>query len=153
MSRYHGGAHFPKYCVQNLITSRSCFYQRMAKKFTKISSCVNEKLPSDDWLHLMHRVRVNWYLQCTSIVAVSDALPHSLLASHLYSPASLLLISVSTRSLVLKRILLSTLTQDTIRGGVPDALHDRVTLLPSLMISFCIGCMAEGTVQVNKYKR
>ena len=34
-------------------------------------------------------------LHCTSIVIVSDALPHSLLTSHLYSPASFLVAFVS----------------------------------------------------------
>jgi len=142
MSGFHGASHFSKCFIQNLLTSSSGFYQRMAKKFTKMSSFVNEK-------QSVHQVTVDWYSHCTSIVADSDALPHSLLASHLYSPDSLLLIFVSTRTLVLKRTWLLILIQDTISGGVPDALHDRVTLLPSEMVSFCIGCIAEGTVHDN----
>ena len=151
MSKYHCGSHFSKYCMQNLITSHSCFYERMANKFAEILSFVNEKRPSDNRLHLIHQDTFNSYLHCTSIVAVSDAFPHSLLASHLYSPASFLLMFVNTRSLTLKRSPPSaTLIQDTIGWGVPDALHDRVTLPPSVMFSLCIGSTTDGTVHINK---
>jgi len=45
------------------------------------------------------------------------------------------------------------LIQDTI-GGVPEALHDRVTLSPSVTVLSCIGGIVEGTVVVvacNRY--
>ena len=132
MSRYHGGSHFPKYCMQNLIISHP------PPLFEKLSF-INEKQPSDNWLHSKHKETVNWYLHCTSIVAVSDALPHALLASHLYSPAWLLLIFVKTRSLLSKRSPPSTLIQDTIGWGVPDALHDRWHCLLLLCSHYVLG--------------
>ena len=138
---------------QILIISHSCSYQRMANKFAKILSFVTEKQPFNNWLHSKHQVRVNWYLHCTSIVAVSDALLHSLLASQRYSPASLLLIFVNTRSLTVNCIWLPTLIQDIIGWGVPVALHDRVILPPSVVVLLCIGSMAEGSVHVDKHKR
>ena len=52
---------------------------------------------------------------------------------------------VNTSSLTSKRSSPSTLIQDTIGEGILDKLHDRVTLPPSVMFTFSIGCMAEGT--------
>ena len=78
------------------------------------------------------------------MIAVSEALPHSLLASHLYSPASLLFIFVNINLLPMRRWPSLTLTQDTVGGGVPDAIQCRVTLPPSVIILFCIGWMDEG---------
>ena len=79
------------------------------------------------------------------MIAVSEALPPSLRASHLYSPASCLLIFVNTNLLLMRRWPSLTLTQDTVGGGIPDALQNSVTFLPSAITSFCIGWMDEGT--------
>ena len=84
--------------------------------------------------------------------AVSDALPHSLLASHLYSPASFLLIFGNTRMFPLVRLPPLTLIQDTFGKGIPDALQKTVTLPPSVSgAGFCIDWMDEGTVMKNRY--
>ena len=87
------------------------------------------------------------------MLAVSESLPHALLASHLYSPASLLLIFVNTNSLTLKRSPLLTLTQDTIGGDTPGALQCRVTLLPSVTVLFCTASMDEGTAGKKRQQR
>ena len=91
-------------------------------------------------------------LHSTSTLADSVALPHRLLASHLYSPASLLLIFVNTNSVPLVRWPLLTLIQDTDGEGMPDAIQERVTLPPSIIASSAIGWMDDGTVskQTNK---
>ena len=41
-----------------------------------------------------------------------------------------------------------TLVQDTDGEGMPDALQNRVTLPPSVITSFCIGWMDEGTASM-----
>ena len=57
--------------------------------------------------------------------------------------------NTNSRPLIL--ILPPTLIQDTISGGVPDTLHIRVKFRPSIMFTFSIGCMAEGTA--NKHNK
>ena len=79
------------------------------------------------------------------MTTVSAALPPSLRASHLYSPVSRLLIFVNTNLLPMRRWPSLTLTQDTVGGGIPDALQNSVTFPPSAISSFCIGWMDEGT--------
>ena len=87
------------------------------------------------------------YLHCTSIFAVSVALPHSLLASHLYSPAWLLLMCVTSNMCPLWRWP-PGLIQDTVGAGTPDTWHDRVTLPPSVIFWSCvIWVIEEGTVK------
>ena len=86
------------------------------------------------------------YSHCTWMYNVSDALPHSLLASHLYSPVLFLWMLLSTNSLPWT-CWPSAVIQYTIGVGLPDAWHDRVTLLPSVTVIFCIAAMDEGTVK------
>ena len=89
------------------------------------------------------------FLHCTSIVAVFVALPHSLLASYLYSPAWVLLMCVTSNMCPLWRWP-PGLIQDTIGAGTPDTWHDRVTLLPSVILWSCvIWVIEEGTVKEN----
>ena len=91
------------------------------------------------------------FLHCTSIVAVFVALPHSLLASYLYSPAWVLLMCVTSNMCPLWRWP-PGLIQDTIGAGTPDTWHDRVTLLPSVIFWSCvIWVIEEGTVK-EKWK-
>ena len=99
----------------------------------------------------VHVSRTVVNLHCTKIHAVSDALPHSLLASHLYSPASFLFMFVNPSSLESVRVWSSTLIQDTIDEGIPDALHDRVTLPPSVIVALCIGFIEECTANKHIY--
>ena len=101
---------------------------------------------SDDIRVLCGQLRCISHLHCTSMFAVSDALPQWLLTSHLYSPASALLMFVNTRALSWERIWPPALIQDTIGKGIPDALHGRVTLPPSDIAWLCIGCVAGGAV-------
>ena len=85
------------------------------------------------------------YLHCTVILTPSTALPHSLLASHLYSPASLLLMLVNSSKLVLLRWPLATLIQNTVGWGVPDALQNRLVLWLSIKNWSSIDWMDAGT--------
>ena len=101
-------------------------------------------------IQMQIQIRIH-YSHCTSIVADFESLPHRLLASHLYSPASFLLIFVNTNSLLLVSSPPPTLIHDTDGEGMPDALQNRVTLPPSVSASFCIGWMDERTVNVENY--
>ena len=85
------------------------------------------------------------YLHCTVILTASTALPHSLLASHLYSPASLLLMLVNSSTLLLVRWPLATLIQNTVGWGVPDALQNRLVLWLSIKNWSSIDWMDAGT--------
>ena len=96
-----------------------------------------------------HAIKDNFYiyLHCTSIVAVFVELPHSLLASHLYSPSWVLLICVTSNMCPLWRWPRG-LIQDTVGEGTPDTWHDRVTLWPSVIFWSCvIWVTEEGTVK------
>ena len=95
------------------------------------------------------RLRVPGNLNWTWMLAVFVALPHSLLASHLYSPAWLLLMLVTSNILPLWRWPLGVI-QDTIEGGIPDTRHHRVTLSPSVAFWSWIAGMDEGTKIWNK---
>ena len=87
------------------------------------------------------------YLHCTSIFAVSVALPHPLLASHLYSPAWVLLMCLTSNMFPLWRWP-PGLIQVTVGAGTPDTWHDRVTLWPSVIFWACvIWVIEEGTVK------
>ena len=57
------------------------------------------------------------------MLADSDALPHSLLASHLCSPASLLLIFDNTNTSLWVREPALTLIHDTVGKGMPEAVQ------------------------------
>ena len=89
-------------------------------------------------------------LHCTSIVADSEAFPHGFIASHLYSPASLLLIFLITNSVPFVRSPLLVLTQNTVGGGIPVAGHDKFKFSPSVITSLEIGVMNEGTERTAK---
>ena len=52
---------------------------------------------------------------------------------------------VNTSLLPLVLISPPTLIQDTIGGGIPDTLHNRVKFPPSVRFTFCNGCMDEAT--------
>ena len=58
---------------------------------------------------------------------------------------------VNTNSVSLVIMLPPTLIQDTIGEGIPEALHNTVRFPPSVIFTFCIGCMDEGTA--NKYNK
>jgi len=79
------------------------------------------------------------------MLAVSEALPHLLLASHLYSPASFLLIFVNTNTSLWVCEPPLTLIQDLVGEGIPEAEQSRVTLSPSVTVLFSIALMDEGT--------
>lgn len=51
----------------------------------------------------------------------------------------------NTSSILSATISPSTLIQDTIGEGIPETLHNRVKFSPSVIFTFCIGCMVEGT--------
>ena len=76
---------------------------------------------------------------------VSTALPHSLLASHLYSPAGLLLILVSCSKLPFVRCPLLTFTQETKGKGTPVATQGKVKLSVSLTALSRIEAIVGGT--------
>ena len=106
------------------------------------------------WMYILRKwtakgVKDNFciYLHCTLIVAVFVELPHSLLASHLYSPSWLLLICVTSNMCPLWRWP-PGLIQDTVGKRTPDTWHDRVTLWPSVIFWSCvIWVIEEGTVK------
>ena len=85
------------------------------------------------------------YLHCTVTLTASDALSHSLLASHLYSPASLLLMLVNSSKLLLVRWPLATLIQNTVGWGVTDALQNTLALWLSIINWSSIDWMDAGT--------
>ena len=87
------------------------------------------------------------------MLADSEALPHSLLASHLYSPASLLLIFVNTNASLCVREPALTLIHNTVGRGIPEALQVRFTLSPSVTALFSIAWMDEGTAGKQRQQR
>ena len=87
-------------------------------------------------------------LQNTSISTDSEALPHRLLASHLYSPASVLMISVKTNCFPKVRCPSLVLTQDTLGGGVPVASHIMVKSSSSIIFFLVNGLMDEGSEKI-----
>ena len=100
-----------------------------------------------------HVTKDNFYmfLHCTLIVAVFVALPHSLLASHLYLPSWVLLMCLTSNMYPLWRWP-PGLIQDTAGAGTPDTWHNRVTLPPSVIFWSCvIWVIEEGTVK-KKWK-
>ena len=91
------------------------------------------------------------FLHCTLIVAVFVALPHSLLASHLYLQSWVLLMCLTSNMYPLWRWL-PGLIQDTVGAGTPDTWHNRITLPPSVIFWSCvIWVIEEGTVK-EKWK-
>ena len=81
---------------------------------------------------------------CTSTLVGCETLPQSLVASHMYCPASLLLF-ISFNTFVVTRWP-SGLIHSTTGGGSPNTWHVRAILLPSVNVWFSIACMDGGTV-------
>ena len=79
------------------------------------------------------------YSHCTSTFIVCEVPPQLLVASHLYSPASPLVIFISVKTFVVVRWP-SGLIQDTFNGGSPDAGHVRFTLFPSVIVLLSLAC-------------
>ena len=90
------------------------------------------------------------------MLAASVELPHSLVASHMYLRASLLLMFKITNMYSLRRWPFGMCTlrswplsvlQDTIGEGIPDTLHRRVTLSPSVTVLLSLACIDDGTAR------
>lgn len=80
------------------------------------------------------------------MVVFSDALPHRLLASQVYFPASLMLIFEKKSTFPLVFLPLLSLIQTTVGAGIPVAWHDRLKEVPSINVLSCISSMDEVTV-------
>ena len=96
-------------------------------------------------MHVFRYVLTNFnvvhvYSHCTSILAVCETLPQSPVASHLYTPASPLVMLVSFNTFVVTCWPLG-LIQDTTSEGSPDAWHVRVTSPPSVIVWLSIAWM------------
>ena len=101
-----------------------------------------------------HGMRHLCNLHGTAMFTVSTALPHSLLASHLYSPAWLLLIFVSCSKLPFVRCPLLTFTQETKGKGTPVAMQVKFKLSVSLTVLSGIDEIFGGTaIKQRKRKR
>ena len=71
------------------------------------------------------------------VLAVS--FPQELLASHLYSPESFLLMCVSSRVIPIERIPVLTAVHVTDSVGLPETLHVKVPFSPSVTVMFSSG--------------
>ena len=72
--------------------------------------------------------------------------PQELLASHLYSPASFLLMFVSSRVIPTERLAVLTAVHVKESTGLPETLQVKVVLSPSVTVMFSSGCTTNGTV-------
>ena len=90
------------------------------------------------------------HLQCTMRNVLVLSFPHALLDSHLYSPASFLLILVSSRMLPFERLPVLTAVQETDGTGLPVTLQVRFLFSPSITVMLLLSdCIADWTIQTK----
>ena len=80
-----------------------------------------------------------------NVLAVS--FPQELLASHLYSPDSFLLMCVSSRVIPIVGFPVLTSVHVTDNVGLPETLHVKVLFSPSVTVMFSSGYKADTTVK------
>ena len=83
-----------------------------------------------------------------------ESFPHGLVASHMYSPACLLLTLVNTSGFSEKRLLVLTSSQETDGIGIPVTIQYNVAFLPSTFVTFSSCSMAdrsENEIQILIY--
>ena len=99
----------------------------------------------------MYTYSTTRHLHCTSRKVLAVSCPQELLASHLYSPVSFLLMFVSSRVSPTVRFPVLSAVHVTERTGLPETLQVRVLLSPSVTVMFSSGYTPAGTVkQITK---
>ena len=91
----------------------------------------------------------NGDLQCTVRNKLLLSFPHGELASHLYSPASFLLMLVSSRMFPCDRLQVVTAIHDTDGTGRPSTLQVSVLFAPSITVKLFSSCMADFIIKRN----
>ena len=90
------------------------------------------------------------HLQLTITNVLLKAFPQKLLASHLYSPASLLLTLISERMLPSVRSPVLTSVQDTDGIGVPLTWQVKELFSPSITVMLIIACIKDASTSKGR---